>query len=453
MSYKKQLQKIITNEKPVGKKDFFYKGKPRTFDVYEIPLKFLLFNPENGRIASLNKEYEQINGQSLNSLPEKERTDIIASWLYQKNKDRNDKTYEDIKIKGQMEPGVVTIDGLIVDGNRRFMTLRRIQKEDGVDKYYKAVILNHSYEDSDYVLDIKKLETSIQMGADDKLGFDPIEKYLKVKDFRENFKNQISDKEIAIDMGLKDESEVIQLHDIAKLMERYLKFCHMPNMYTVISKQEDLFINLDKVYKLYEKGKGKVTWTPEPDDLNDFLNVAFYTIRYIYNKKNSFDDTTVKKVRSLLFQNSNHGIFNKKELFEDFKDNIKFDNLHEVLPKQKQQKEVQEHLDNGHSPQEAYTMVNESWAQAVSTDRFKKGIDIAKSTIDAKKTSNRPKELLMETFTKLLQFVDKDEWKINKKIELLNAKILFLKPKDKETKEYITGIKKIAEKLEKDLKL
>ena len=61
------------------------------------------------------------------------------------------------------------------------------------------------------------------------------------------------------------------------------------------------------------------------------------------------------------------------------------------MPKQKQQKEVQEHLDNGHSPQEAYTMVNESWAQAVSTDRFKKGIDIAKSTIDAKKTSNRPK--------------------------------------------------------------
>ena len=88
---------------------------------------------------------------------------------------------------------------------------------------------------------------------------------------------------------------------------------------------------------------------PEPDDLNDFLNVAFYTIRYIYNKKNSFDDTTVKKVRSLLFQNSNHGIFSKKEHFEDFKDNIKFDNLHEVLPKQKQQKEVQGHLDNGHS--------------------------------------------------------------------------------------------------------
>ena len=35
-------------------------------------------------------------------------------------------------------------------------------------------------------------------------------------------------------MGLKDESEVIQLHDISKLMERYLKFCHMPNMYTNI---------------------------------------------------------------------------------------------------------------------------------------------------------------------------------------------------------------------------
>lgn len=453
MSYKKQLEKIINNGKVVGKKDFFYKGKPRSFDVFEIPLQFLLFNPENGRIASLNKEYEQIYGQSLNSLNEKERTDIIASWLYKKNKERNDKTYEDIKVKGQMEPGVVTIDGLIVDGNRRFMTLRRIQEEDGVDRYYKAVILDHSYEDADYVLDIKKLETSIQMGADDKLGFDPIEKYLKVKDFRENFKNQITDKEIAMDMGLKDKSEVIQLHDIAKLMERYLKFCHMNNMYTVISKQEDLFINLDKMYKLYQGGKGKLSWTPDQTDLDDYLNVAFYTIRYIYNKKNSFDDTTVKKVRGLLFQNSSHGILYKKEQFEDFKDNIKFDTLHEVLPKQKQKDEVQHHIDNGHTPQEAYTMVNESWAQAVSTDRFKKGIDIAKSTIDAKKTSNRPKELLMETFTKLLQFVDKDEWKINKKIKLLNAKTLFLKSKDKETTEYITGIKKIAEKLEKDLKL
>ena len=78
---------------------------------------------------------------------------------------------------------------------------------------------------------------------------------------------------------------------------------------------------------------------PEPDDLNDFLNVAFYTIRYIYNKKNSFDDTTVKKVRSYYFRTAIM-VFLVKEHFEDFKDNIKFDNLHEVLPKQKQ-KEVQ----------------------------------------------------------------------------------------------------------------
>lgn len=94
-----------------------YQGEIREFDVYKIPLEFLVYNVENGRISSLVKSYKREYGD----LDMTRETDMnkIAQFLFESSKDRNEKTMRDLAQNGQLEPGIITMDGVIVDGNRR----------------------------------------------------------------------------------------------------------------------------------------------------------------------------------------------------------------------------------------------------------------------------------------------------------------------------------------------
>ena len=91
---------------------------------------------------------------------------------------------------GQQRYGIVTSDGIIVDGNRRAMLLNRLfhqHDEMGLSytqvehcRYFLAIILPDDAEEKD----IQQLETIYQMGEDDKLDYNPIEKYLKCKELK-----------------------------------------------------------------------------------------------------------------------------------------------------------------------------------------------------------------------------------------------------------------------------
>jgi len=52
------------------------------------------------------------------------------------NSDQNKTLFESIKNHGQKRPGIITNDGIVVDGNRRFMALKKLSKE------FKAYIVN-----------------------------------------------------------------------------------------------------------------------------------------------------------------------------------------------------------------------------------------------------------------------------------------------------------------------
>ena len=80
---------------------------------------------------------------------------------------------------------MITTDGVIIDGNRRTMLLNRIAKFD----YLKTIVLPVS--STDDPLEIERLETSFQMGSDEKLSYNPIEKYIKSKTLLEKLTNGI----------------------------------------------------------------------------------------------------------------------------------------------------------------------------------------------------------------------------------------------------------------------
>ena len=67
-----------------------YKGSDKVFNVYQIPLKYLVYNPYNGRIGTKVKTFE-VNSRKLN--PENEEDiKIIEEFLWDSKPDRNKKT-------------------------------------------------------------------------------------------------------------------------------------------------------------------------------------------------------------------------------------------------------------------------------------------------------------------------------------------------------------------------
>lgn len=165
-----------------------YKGSTRAEIVWRIPLDYLIYNKYNGRIGSDVLSYEKQNGE-LNAESDSDR-EIIEKFLYESKVDRNKTTMDSLLKNGQQRYGIVTADGIIVDGNRRAMLLNRLfHKHDELGytygqvehcKYFLAIILPDDAEERD----IQQLETIYQMGEDDKLDYNPIEKYLKCKELK-----------------------------------------------------------------------------------------------------------------------------------------------------------------------------------------------------------------------------------------------------------------------------
>ena len=150
-----------------------YKGSTRTEIVWRIPLDYLIYNKYNGRIGSDVLSYERQNGD-LNAELDTDRA-IIEKFLYESKVDRNRTTMDSLLKNGQQRYGIVTSDGIIVDGNRRAMLLNRLfhqHDEMGLSytqvehcRYFLAIILPDDAEEKD----IQQLETIYQMGEDTRL--------------------------------------------------------------------------------------------------------------------------------------------------------------------------------------------------------------------------------------------------------------------------------------------
>ena len=289
-----------------------YKGQQTTQIVWRIPLEFLIYNKYNGRIGSEVLSYEMQNG-ALNAENDADR-ELIEKFLYDSKKDRNEHTLKSLLENGQQRYGIVTSDGKIVDGNRRAMLLNRL--------FYKREELGYSYqqvEQCQYFLaiilpddadekDIQQLETIYQMGEDDKLDYNPIEKYLKCKAL---LKCGFSIDDIAGFMGEKT-SQIKEWIRILTLMEEYLKAYGYDGIYTRLDKTEGPFVDLASYLEAYEKrgtNVRNVDWNYTESDISDLKQVCFDYIRARYEGKEFRDIAKTGKDGSIFFH---------KDLWEEF---------------------------------------------------------------------------------------------------------------------------------------
>lgn len=151
-----------------------------TYDVYSIPLKWLYYNDQNGRINTTYKKYSSMNDLLEPEAGNSEYNEIFEKFIFDSNAQAMKETKLSIDDKSQQEPGVVLPDGRVIDGNRRFTALRMIERERGIPQCFNAVILPlDSKLKSDEKI-IKELELDLQLGREERVSYDPIDRIFDV---------------------------------------------------------------------------------------------------------------------------------------------------------------------------------------------------------------------------------------------------------------------------------
>ena len=278
-----------------------YCGDVKTFIEYEIPMDLIIYNVENGRIASLVKSYEREHS-SLN--PEKdEDSKQIAQFLYDSNDIANKKTKRNIVANGQLETGIITCDGVLVDGNRRVSLMRQILSDSSFStserarcEKFRAIVLP---EDADKK-EILRLETTFQMGADEKVGYNAIEKYLHAQDLADL---GFSTSDISEFMNLDGATEVTKLLEIKQLIDEYLEYFGLDGLYTRLPKGfED---DLQKLNTAIRKIKnGSINWIPTTsltEVENDLKCISFDYIRLNAKSPDGFEFRSIASTSNANF--------------------------------------------------------------------------------------------------------------------------------------------------------
>ncbi len=309
-----KIQEQISRGHCSTKRMSYGSEKSKDMKAYDINVDYLVFNQYNGRIGTFVKTYEKQYGKIDAETPEGEEK--IINFLWKSKENRNKETLIDIKEKGQLEIGIVTKDGVVIDGNRRCMLLKRIAKEEhSSPTYFRAVVLDDTLNSNPK--EIRKLETIYQMGVDEKVDYNAIEKYLKCRDLFEE--DGFTLEEIAKMMGEikvsgKPNIEKIQEYlDILKLMEEYLDTYKYNGMYTRLSEEkvEGPFVDVRNYLETHSEGKriqGR-DWQPDNDDISDLKTVYFDYIRAGFG---------THKIRDIGNPSKGQGFFNHGKLWKEF---------------------------------------------------------------------------------------------------------------------------------------
>ena len=161
-------------EKTLMTRKVTFGGKTVLYPVYRVRLDALYYNDQNDRIATWITRYEAENGTgALDGLDPSIYNMVIENFIVDSNEEAIRRTQKNIDLVGQREPGVTLADGRIVDGNRRFTCLRRLQRFTAEPLYFETVIM-----DMDIRADrqqIKLLELAVQHGEEKKVDYDQID--------------------------------------------------------------------------------------------------------------------------------------------------------------------------------------------------------------------------------------------------------------------------------------
>lgn len=342
-----------------------YSGK-----TYAIPLKYLYYNEQNGRIGVTLSNYESTNGKL--SPGHNEEYNMIVQNMLTNDDDKTKKDMEvlkrDIAMKGQDQPGYVLSDGRVIDGNRRFTARRLLDQDPAIieQQYFEAVILDDlSVENIDDRKRIKSLELQIQFGRLDKVDYDPIDRAIDAHK-TVSVNTIMTATEYSKFAGLKP-NEVNNLLLEAELIVKFLEFSNTnPDNYA-LAKQLELDGPLRDLLPQYKKFKN----TANTDQL---LNSLFAKIIQVRSAKEDYKQEFRQIVKTVV------GTKNEEKFIEEMEEST--DTIVEALDNKEPIKNNVELFSRLHHNQEAVQAIAE--VQKISNKHSEKSKNRQEQNMPAK---------------------------------------------------------------------
>lgn len=242
-------------------------GITSNYPVYRVRLDNLFFNDQNDRIATWISQYRAEYGEDSLSRDDLEHYNaVIQEFIEKSNPDKLKQTQENIRLLNQQKYGVVLNDGRIIDGNRRFTCLRNLSKDSDNFSYFETVILEKDYEHS--AKQIKMLELQIQIGAEERVDYDPIDRLVGI--YRDIIDNRLlTEEEYARSTNQKVAAVKKEL-EIAKLLVEFLEAIKAPKQYYLARE-----LQLDgPIRELY----GALNNIVDEDKKQEFKYIAFVNL-------------------------------------------------------------------------------------------------------------------------------------------------------------------------------
>jgi hypothetical protein len=416
------LANLVAEKQPYGSKEVWYKNIRRKLPVYEIDLQYLMYNAYNGRIASFVKSYEKQTGKKLDAT-NSDDANIIEQFLWNSNIPSNKETKKSLNEKKQLEYGIVTKDGVIIDGNRRAMLIKQLASENAEQPtYFLGIILEETLDQNPK--EIMRLETTYQMGEDAKVDYNAIEKYLKCKDLKSY---EFSDDEIGKMMG-EPEAKIKEYLSIMERMDDYLEKRRYSGIYTRLDKTEGAFVDVTGYLKKYKgKNSGMASWNYDETDVEDLKLIYYDYIPFMYNKKKKKDDEDEgifgtedsKDYRVIGKPSKKESIFCANEkIWTEFRDNH-FKTIEPIREKFERGSFSIDNLRKENPGLDLNTLLkrrDEIWAEKVGS-ALKENLGTAKYSLQNFNNQNEP-EILLRRALSTLESIDTKARSFNEKPEV-----------------------------------
>lgn len=199
--------------------------------VYRLPINLLIFNLTNGRFAAELLDREEKEARSLDSTITEDAA-IIRKFLLDQNEAETNALTDELVKNGQLDPGIITFDGAVINGNRRMSILQTLKEKTGDEKYDYLIVarlprgVDHK--------DLWRIEAKLQFGRDYRLEYGAVNELLKIRAGR---LSGLGAKEISQALiGRYSEKQVEDRLKILKLIENYLVYIGKPKQYKLIQE-------------------------------------------------------------------------------------------------------------------------------------------------------------------------------------------------------------------------
>ena len=222
-------------------------GKRADLQVYRLPLNLTFYNIRNGRFAA---EYTDMVSKENRELDPADPGDSkkIQDLLISLDPKQSQILEKDIQQNGQKDPGIITHDGFVINGNRRRSILEGLVSI-GQSRFDFIEVARLPPNVSSK--DLWKIEAGIQLSRNVQLDYGPINELLK---FKEGVDSGMSPIEIAESLygGFKEKDIEDKLVEF-KLIAEYLIFIGEQGVFNKAKRIHEHFIDLRKILAEFEK--------------------------------------------------------------------------------------------------------------------------------------------------------------------------------------------------------